>query len=156
MPKSIDGIMQDLRVEVHKYVMLPQQAQDPTSGLVSLGQLRQSQVVNSHLPIGWPTMPRNVLHKFVAYAKKVMRRLLRWYINPLVDQQNRFNAAVVTAISDQSKAWGPFEQRIADLEAKVNDLTVAVESLTRKLPVSARQFEDARGSVEQPIMSREG
>lgn len=147
--------MQDLRVEVHKYATMPQEEREPTSGLVSLAQLRQRQVVNSHLPIGWPTMPNNVLHKFVAYAKKVTRRLLRWYINPLVDQQNRFNAAVVNTISDQSKVIEPVEQRVSDLEAKVHELTIAVEKLTWELPASAGLSEDATGSVEQPIKSRE-
>jgi hypothetical protein len=31
-----------------------------------------------------------------------VRLLLRWYINPIVDQQNDFNAAVVRALAELS------------------------------------------------------
>jgi hypothetical protein len=34
----------------------------------------------------------------VAASQKVTRRLLRWYINPIVEQQNRFNAATAQAL----------------------------------------------------------
>ena len=156
MPKSIDQIMQDLRVEVHKDVVVSQEDGEQDSEVVSLGQLRQRQVVNSHLPIGWPTMPRNVLHRVAAYAKKITRRLLRWYINPIVDQQNRFNDAVVTTIADHSKVWGPFEQRIDDLEAKVVELTVAVEQLERALASALRLGEDRTGLAEQQGIKSRG
>ena len=44
-------------------------------------------------------MPRGLIPKLVAYAKKITRRLFRWYINPLVDQQNAYNAAVTDALA---------------------------------------------------------
>jgi len=44
-------------------------------------------------------MPRGLIPKLVAYAKKITRRLLRWYINPLVDQQNAYNAAVTDVLA---------------------------------------------------------
>lgn len=59
-----------------------------------MARVRQTRWVNPHLPIGWPVMPKGFFAKLSAYAKKITRRLLRWYINPLVEQQNAFNAAV--------------------------------------------------------------
>lgn len=54
--------------------------------------------INPHQPIAWPAWPPGLWPKLVAAAHKVIRRLLRWYINPLVEQQNRFNAAVAQSL----------------------------------------------------------
>jgi GT2 family glycosyltransferase len=48
--------------------------------------------VNPHLPIAWPNWPPGVVPKVRAAFQKVTRRLLSWYINPLVEQQNEINA----------------------------------------------------------------
>ncbi len=65
-----------------------------------LERLRTVTMVNPHLPIAWPTWPPGLWPKVEALAQKVIRRLLRWYINPIVEQQNRFNAAVTEALTE--------------------------------------------------------
>lgn len=65
-----------------------------------LADLRRRAWINSHLPIGWPRMPAGFWAKARAVAQKALRRLLHWYINPIVDQQNAFNASLVTALDD--------------------------------------------------------
>ena len=59
----------------------------------------------------------------VAYAQKATRVLLRWYINPIVEQQNRFNAATARAIVEinayqerMTREWQALEERIERLE----------------------------------------
>ena len=52
--------------------------------------------VNSHLPLLWEDM---VIGRLRAFVQRVVRRLLRWYINPIVDQQNTFNAATAKALT---------------------------------------------------------
>lgn len=52
--------------------------------------------VNSHLPLLWESM---VLGRVRALVQRVVRRLLRWYINPIVEQQNIFNAAVARSLT---------------------------------------------------------
>jgi len=52
--------------------------------------------VNSHLPLLWDDL---VFGRMRSLIQRVVRRLLRWYINPIVDQQNRYNAAVARAIT---------------------------------------------------------
>jgi 2-polyprenyl-3-methyl-5-hydroxy-6-metoxy-1,4-benzoquinol methylase len=64
-----------------------------------LARARERQLVNPHLPLGWPTMPKGVLAKITTYAQKITRRLLRWYINPLVAQQNEYNVAATDALA---------------------------------------------------------
>ena len=53
--------------------------------------------VSAHLPVTW-SVP--VVGRALALAKRATRLLLRWYINPIVDQQNDFNAAAVRALND--------------------------------------------------------
>src|SRR3954447_8248549 len=69
---------------------------------LNLAELRRSAdavndtwFVSAHLPITWDV---RVVGRLLAYAKRVVRVLLRWYINPIVEQQNRFNSATARAI----------------------------------------------------------
>jgi len=39
-----------------------------------LGNVRSHQIVNSHLPIGWPVMPKGLISKIIVYAQKIVRR----------------------------------------------------------------------------------
>jgi len=66
----------------------------------ALEQIHAASRVNPHLPIAWPTWPPGIVPKIVALFQKVIRRLLRWYINPIVEQQNNFNAAVAEGFDD--------------------------------------------------------
>ena len=54
--------------------------------------------VESHQPIGWPDWPPGILAKAVAVLQKVTRRLLRWYVDPIVEQQNALNASFLYAL----------------------------------------------------------
>ena len=63
----------------------------------SLQVLRQRASINAHWGIV-PTWP--VLGRIEVLGKRVLRILLRWYINPIVEQQNQFNLAVIAAIHD--------------------------------------------------------
>lgn len=64
----------------------------------SLDYVQATSSVNPHQPIAWPTWPKGLWPKVVAMAQKASRRLLQWYINPIVEQQNRFNKAVVQTL----------------------------------------------------------
>src|SRR5207253_7737170 len=68
----------------------------------SLAEMRRSAesvndtwFVSAHLPITWD-LP--IAGRLGSYAKRLVRILLRWYINPIVEQQNRFNSATARAI----------------------------------------------------------
>jgi hypothetical protein len=52
-----------------------------------LEQLEITRVVSAH----WPLESRSLVQRAVNFVNKVVRRLLRWYINPIVEQQNEFN-----------------------------------------------------------------
>lgn len=70
--------------------------------------------VNSHLPLLWEDMVMGRLRSFV---QRVVRRLLRWYINPIVDQQNAYNAAVAHALTLLAAENARLRQSLADTHA---------------------------------------
>jgi hypothetical protein len=94
---------------------------------LNLAELRRSAdavndtwFVSAHLPITWD-LP--VVGRLGAYTKRLVRILLRWYINPIVEQQNRFNSATARAITDihayqerLTREWQLLEERVARLE----------------------------------------
>ena len=60
----------------------------------SLEEVRANQGVSAHWPIVWKTP----LQAFFAGLQRFTRRFLRWYINPIVEQQNAYNAASERAL----------------------------------------------------------
>lgn len=59
---------------------------------VGIARLRTPATVEIEFPSG---SARPVVGPAVRLAKRVVRRGLRWYVKPIVDQQNRFNHAVL-------------------------------------------------------------
>ena len=98
-PAERDDILRDLEREIRLH-RLALGRQGPLAQTDALTRVREVQWVNPHLPIGWPVMPKGLWPKVRAYAQKITRRLLRWYINPLVEQQNDFNRAVADALDE--------------------------------------------------------
>ncbi len=81
--------------------------------------------VNSHLPLLWEDM---VVGRLRALVQRVVRRLLRWYINPIVDQQNIYNAASARALTLLAaenarlrREQRELSERVADLETRMKD-----------------------------------
>jgi len=100
-------------------------ADDPHA--LNLAELRKSAdavndtwFVSAHLPVTWD-LP--VVGRLGSYTKRLVRILLRWYINPIVEQQNRFNSAVARAIVEitayeerMTREWQLLEEKVERLE----------------------------------------
>ncbi len=63
----------------------------------ALAEVRRQLEVQAHWGItpSWP-----VLGRVEVLGKRAMRILLRWYINPIVEQQNAYNLAVLAALHE--------------------------------------------------------
>lgn len=94
---DVAEILRQLKREVREQYREGQRAA-PLSRMAAMEEVHAASWVNPHHSIAWPHWPGGLWPKIVALAQKVIRRLLRWYINPLVAEQNRFNAAVTTAL----------------------------------------------------------
>jgi hypothetical protein len=62
-----------------------------------LEDVQRLATVNAHWGIA-SDLP--VVGRFLVLFRRILRIGLRWYINPIVDQQNAFNDAVVRALHD--------------------------------------------------------
>jgi hypothetical protein len=80
----------------------------------ALTELSDLAVISAHLPVTWSTP---VLGRAIAYSKRGVRILLRWYINPIVEQQNTFNEALVRAIASLEEQLHEIERQLARTDA---------------------------------------
>ncbi|HEX5167018.1 MAG TPA: hypothetical protein VFV93_16545 [Thermomicrobiales bacterium] len=55
-----------------------------------------------------------IVGRFLVLFRRVQRILLRWYINPIVDQQNAFNDAVVRALHELETENEKLRTQLAD------------------------------------------
>lgn len=60
-----------------------------------------------------------VIGSLVVLARRAIRIGLRWYINPIVEQQNAFNDAAVAALHELEIENADLRARIASLERTV-------------------------------------
>ena len=80
----------------------------------ALTELSDLAVISAHLPVSWSTP---VVGRAVAYSKRGMRLLLRWYINPIVEQQNAFNEALVRTIASLEDRLHEIERQLPQRES---------------------------------------
>lgn len=74
--------------------------------------------ISAHFPLMW-RLP--VVGRLGSYAKRAVRILLRWYINPIVDQVNDFNTAAVTALNTLAARQESLAARVAALELQSSE-----------------------------------
>ena len=79
----------------------------------TLEELELHRVVSAH----WPLTSRTLTGRAVALVNKLVRRSLRWYINPIVDQQNAFNDVAARALRQLADAYADLAERMAEVDA---------------------------------------
>jgi hypothetical protein len=125
--QDVSAVLAELREQIRerRARMSVDDPNDPHA--LNLAELRRSAdavndtwFVSAHLPITWDL---RVAGRLGAYTKRLVRLLLRWYINPIVEQQNRFNSATARAIVEinayqerMTREWQALEERVAKLE----------------------------------------
>jgi predicted TIM-barrel fold metal-dependent hydrolase len=76
----------------------------------SLDDLEITRVVSAH----WPLTGRTLPQKAMALVNRVVRRYLRWYINPIVEQQNAFNDAAARTLRLLAEAYQELARHVAE------------------------------------------
>ncbi|HET8628825.1 MAG TPA: hypothetical protein VFL91_15495 [Thermomicrobiales bacterium] len=96
---EVEATLAAIRRRVRARHGLPPDSPDeePAEARSALTEAMDAVHISAHTPILW-TVP--VVGRALALVKRVVRLLLRWYINPIVDQQNDFNAAAVRALNE--------------------------------------------------------
>ena len=120
--EELAEIVQDLKNEIsyHSYDRGGRASDLESKGgclqALDLSRVLATARVNPHLPIAWPSWPPGLWPKLVALMQKIVRRLLRWYIDPIVEQQNQFNAAVAQALQVLWQETSQFQAQFAQQE----------------------------------------
>jgi hypothetical protein len=79
------------------------------------GEAERWAAVSAHLPVGG----EGRLGAALGLSRKAARYLLRWYINPIVEQQNHFNAALLGLDALRAARERELLREIADLRERV-------------------------------------
>ncbi len=118
-PPDVATILEALRAEVRAQRALrgDEEAGSALSAIErelhhAAEQLEITRVVSAH----WPLEGRTLYERAWILVHKVVRRGLRWYINPIVEQQNAFNESAARALRLLIESHTGLRARIADLE----------------------------------------
>src|SRR5258706_2498963 len=109
-PLDVGVILEALRVEVRSR-RLAQGRAEPSPAerdlQRALDEIELYRVISAHWPLLGTTLPQRV----VALCNKLVRRYLRWYINPIVEQQNAYNDAVARTLRLLAEAYAELGQQ---------------------------------------------
>ncbi len=122
---EVQAILEALRQEVRARHTTTQSTTNPDSSagaLVrelerSIEQLEITRVVSAH----WPLVARSLPQRSLFLVHKVVRRALRWYINPIVEQQNEFNDTAARTIRLLAEAQTDLLQQLAAMQQHDDD-----------------------------------
>ena len=108
--RDVAATLEAIRSAVRRNAGYASASDVPEAGTSStmVSELADLAVVSAHLPVTWNTPVGRVL----ALAKRGTRIMLRWYINPIVEQQNNFNEALVKAIAALDERQRDIERRL--------------------------------------------
>ena len=128
---------------------------------MAMAEVRAARTVNPHLPIAWPKWPPGVWPKIAAATQKVVRRLLRWYINPIVEQQNAFNAAATRVLEESTASLAQLREEstasLAQLRAEQQEeqeiTRLRLQRLERKLKQPSQTTSPPSAKTETPGIS---
>jgi hypothetical protein len=120
---DVAAVLESLRAEV-RAARAAAGAGTPEVGGVG-GELRRAaeeieiaRVVSAH----WPLEGRSLYERGWALVNKVVRRYLRWYINPIVEQQNAYNDASARAIRLLIEQNAALRRELDALRAQIGQL----------------------------------
>jgi hypothetical protein len=74
----------------------------------SLDEIELHRVVSAHWPLKGRTLPERLL----VLVNKLVRRFLRWYINPIVEQQNAYNDTVARSLRLLADAYTELSEQV--------------------------------------------
>ncbi|MFZ3102066.1 MAG: class I SAM-dependent methyltransferase, partial [Desulfitobacteriaceae bacterium] len=66
------------------------------------------------------TSHRKIIGRFIVLGKKVIRKFLRWYINPLLDRQREFNGGVTRSLSILEEFAYMHSKEFSEVVAKID------------------------------------
>lgn len=75
------------------------------------------------------TSHRKHIGKLIIFGKKVVRKLLKWYINPITQDQTVFNNATVNTIEN---LYNEFKRNLSEQENKINKIDKLEKQINKR------------------------
>jgi hypothetical protein len=110
----------------------------------ALHEVELTRVISAH----WPIVGVGLVGRIVAALQKITRRVLRWYINPIVEQQNAFNDAALRAMRLMIEV---FEEQTAALPPPPEQPPMAPRTTFPVDSTSAAQVQATLAAAEPPF-----
>lgn len=158
-PNDVAAILEMLRAEVHaRRVAQGDSSQDTALSAVErelrhcAEQLEITRVVSAH----WPLESRSFYERAVNLVNKVVRRGLRWYINPIVEQQNGFNETVTRVLHLMIEAHAELRDQYAELRRKVDLYPASPEDAGSGTPPAFEESTVPSTAELQQLVERAG
>jgi hypothetical protein len=133
---DVSAILNQVREEVRARRQPPPGDEDTSEAYDALNcqlqkcaeQLEITRVISAH----WPLESRSLPQRAYNLVNKVVRRYLRWYINPIVDQQNEFNDVTARTLRLLIEAHQDLYQQLAEVKKNAeavasNDMHTTLE-----------------------------
>lgn len=75
---------------------------------------------------------RRILGWLSVFGKRMMRKCIRWYINPIINQQREFNASVTRSLNVTDDLLHNYASEIKNNKAMIAELTEQLEIIQRE------------------------
>ena len=76
---------------------------------------------------------RKGVGKLITFIKKVIRKMVCFYVEPLVDDQNRFNELTTKVVAQTVRRYNDDDARIEELEKKIYKCERRIRELEEEL-----------------------
>ena len=142
---DVGTLLATLRSDVRaRRLSQPAAADDPLQRDLqrALDEIELARVVSAHWPLIGHTLPTRA----IALLNKLVRRYLRWYINPIVEQQNAYNDAVARTLRLLADAYADL---VHTPQAEPPPMP-PINGGTDNAGIDLRVIQQARASTEPP------
>jgi hypothetical protein len=150
---GVGAILEELRAAVRaQRLALEPQAQNPLERDLQrcLDEIELYRVVSAH----WPLLGRNLPERMVMLINKLVRRYLRWYINPIVEQQNAYNDAVARTLQLLAEAYIELGEQLRNAEQR-NDGRSGGDRASAGPGTSAPTADEVAAACQPPSTAHE-
>lgn len=76
---------------------------------------------------------RKFIGKIILFVKKVIRKSISWYVAPIVEQQNEFNAFTTRTLNCMNSNYTSIENKSNEMQEKSNELQKKINEMENRL-----------------------
>lgn len=125
--RELDSVLEDVRACSAREGRLPRAHYE------ALSKMEETVWVDTHWDIAWPTWPAGLRAKAVAVGQKIVRAVVAWYVDRILQDQNRYNFAVYQTVRVLSEEIQELRLKQARDHARIEMLSTEMTKLRQSL-----------------------